>query len=279
MNAPCLLSLVLGALLAACGTTAGSGGVAPPGDALAADASASDGSAFDVALPDGAPVDTLGQPGDAKTADAAKPGDTTAAATFELPKPGSTLAYRIHRGGTNGTFDAAAHYGTPKTLGGVVFQRVEVGDFKQADTEGFVFYNRFADGQVQFGGSEVYNKGDGANEPDFAILLDTPVGGPVDAPAGYSATTKSDGQMCFGKDCTPFHVEATFTIVARDVTVDTAFGKVTGCLHIHIKNTATDLGDFVLETDWYAKSGIGMVKAQNPPGFEMAELLQFVPAK
>ena len=67
----------------------------------------------------------------------------------------------------------------------------------------------------------------------------------------------------------------TYTLVATDESVDVPYGTVDDCVHVHFEIDASDMPGFTLEIGWWASSGLGMVKATEPPGLSEMELVSY----
>ena len=289
-----LLGIVLTLALAACGgksKTAGDVSADGTGHDVAADsttpdassdATAPDAASPDAANPDAAGPDTAGpdavsdtalpEPAPDVPAEAAPdaPSDTGTGHRYDPPDPATTYVYRVFKAGSADTLDLPARFAANEVKNGHEYRRLELGDLTAAEVWGLVLWSNYADDRLETGGVEVYNPG-APGQPSFAYLFDEPWGGSLLAEDGTSSTSSATGTFAIAGQEFPFEITVDFTLVSSDESVDVPAGTIAHCIHYRFTENSSDLTGFV--TDYWIKSGTGMVKATTIPGFDALELV------
>lgn len=190
--------------------------------------------------------------------------------TYEPPNPATTFTYLLKPCDDTPPEEVPARIAGDVEIGGQTWRRLEVGDFQAPTRNGFVSYTRIHQGRYEVIGADVYQAGD----PNVFLSwrFDQPIGGPISGQDGLSETTSATGTLCVMGNCDPYDISVTYTLVSSNETVQVAYGTVTGAIHIHFEQRSSDMGDFVLQSDWWVKSGIGLIKATEVPGFCGLEL-------
>jgi len=252
---PILLLATLG-LSTSCGGSATTAIDVPNPDGRILDDSSLDSTGAD--LP---PADTGGEPG---------------GATYQPPAAGTLFTYLLSSCDTPPVHrEVPARIDHTQTVNGVLWHRLEVGDFEAATRDGFVSLSRVQGGRIEFLGAEVYRAG--SPDPEVTFRLDTPVGGPLQGEQGATDTTSATGQICIGTSCSALDLQLTYTLVEAFASVDVPYGTVADCQHIRLEQRSSDMPGYVLTTDWWVKTGIGMVKATEVPGWCALELKSVTP--
>lgn len=190
--------------------------------------------------------------------------------TYEPPDPSTTFTYLLQACGENPPQEVPANIAGTEEIGGSTWRRLEVGDFKAPTRNGFVSFSRIRDGRYEVIGSDVYEEGQEA--PVLSWRFDQPIGGPISGQDGLTGTTSTTGTFCVTNNCDSYNISVKYTLVSTSETIDVAYGTVHDCIHIRFEQSSSDMGDYVLESNWWVKSGIGLVKATEIPGYCGLEL-------
>lgn len=205
---------------------------------------------------------------------ATDPGATTdpgsGGVTYQPPDPATTFTYLLKGCDDLPSEEVPANLAGTEEIGGQTWRRLEVGDFQKATRNGFVSFTRIRDGRYEVIGSDVFQEGQ--SDAFLSWRFDQPIGGPISGRDGLTETTSASGTLCVMGSCDPYDISVTYTLVATSETVEVAYGSVTDCIHIQFEQRSSDMGEFVLESHWWVKSGIGLIKATEIPGFCGLEL-------
>ncbi|MBI5501225.1 MAG: hypothetical protein HY907_13345 [Deltaproteobacteria bacterium] len=206
-------------------------------------------------------------------ADADADGEATGE-RFVPPAAGSTFVYRVEIPGEPDPIDMPGSAGPRETFHGTEYQRLDLGDFAVADPVGVRTWANYADNAIEFGGAEVYLDGTGtAGAPDFTYWFEVPLSGRFDGDVGAASEATATGHLVFEGDPTgtPYDITVTYTLVSTSESVTVPYGTVDGCIHYHLVTNSSDLTDYA--SDYWVKSGLGLVKATSIPGFDNCELV------
>ena len=195
---------------------------------------------------------------------------------FVLPEDGAQFTYLLTPYGDD-PYEVTAEYGETAEIAGGTWSKLALLNGSDTAPRGFISYTRVEGTRLEFIRADVWQFGTDPAVPDFYYELEAPIGGDMDAPEGSSETVSGQGTLCFGDSCDAYSIESTFTVLSWSESVQVPYGTVEGCRHISLSTTASDLGGFTLESEWWAASGIGMVKATEPPGLASMELVSFTP--
>ena len=168
--------------------------------------------------------------------------------------------------------DLPAAAGPIEAYHGKQYRRLDLGDYTKADPTGVKAWANFADDQIEFGGAQVFVEGSGTpGQPSMEYILDAPISGRFDGELGKTMDATATGQLVIGGSSQLIQVHVEYTLASANETVDVPYGTVKGCLHYHLVVSAGDLQGWA--TDYWVKSGIGLVKATSIPGFDEVELV------
>jgi len=190
--------------------------------------------------------------------------------TYRPPDPSTTFTYLLKACDENPPQEVPARISETEEIGGQTWRRLEVGDFEAETRNGFVSFTRIRDGRYEVIGSDVYMEGQ--KDPFLSWRFDQPIGGPISGEAHLTEPTTAKGTFCVMGNCDPYEMSVTYTLVSTSETIEVAYGTVSDCIHIRFEQRSTDLGDTVLESNWWVKSGIGLIKATEVPGYCGLEL-------
>lgn len=194
----------------------------------------------------------------------------TPGVTYQPPDPATTFTYLLKVCDDNPPVEVPANLSRTEEIGGQTWRRLEVGDFEAPTRNGFVSFTRIREGRYEVIGSDVFQEGQ--PDPFLSWRFDDPIGGPISGDNGLTGTTETTGTLCVMGACDAYDISVTYTLVSTSETIEVAYGTVSDCIHIHFEQRSSDMGDFVLESDWWVKSGIGLIKATEIPGFCGLEL-------
>lgn len=197
--------------------------------------------------------------------------DTAGGGLFEVAPPGTQFIYVLDKCGGD-TQEVPVNYDNTEDVNGETFRRIEVGDFTSTADDRLLIYSRFNQNRIEFIGASVYYPG--SDGSDMSYLFEAPVGGPLDASAGDTGMTETTGEFCLGVNCSAFDIEFSYEVLDTNATIEVPYGTVDGCYHIRFQERSSDMPE-PLETNWWVKQGIGMVKTDMIPGYCGLELVSF----
>ena len=263
-----LIALAL-LLAAACSSESKGSGDVTTADTAGADTTAPDTAGPDTVVPDTPGADTAG-PDTATDAAVDTPAETATGHVYDPPDPATTYVYRVWKPGSSETIDVPGRYGDRETKNGHEYRLLELGDFTAAEIWGLHIWANYADDRLETGGVEVYNPG-APGQPSFAYMFDEPWGGSFLQEEGTSSESHATGTFLIADQEIPFEITVNFTLVSSDESVDVPAGTIEHCIHYRFTENSTDLTNF--DTDYWIKSGVGMIKATTIPGFDAMELV------
>jgi hypothetical protein len=120
-----------------------------------------------------------------------------------------------------------------KTIGGKTYERLATLNVADSTQGGEYWINENSDGTVDFAGFDLHSTLASVLLPPSSLVLDTPVSVKLDAPLGQAQTVALSGTLTPAGSSTGTPLQATgqYTLVEKDVVVQTDMGPVAGCSH------------------------------------------------
>ncbi len=211
---------------------------------------------------------------DSADAPAEASGDTGAGGSgvYVAPDGATTFEYRLHANDGSDPLDLPATFAGTEDINGHTYRRFEIGDHSAAEVTGLVIWSNYAEDAMETGGAQVFYHSS-PDEPSLAYTFDEPLKGSFLLDEGSSASIDATGTFNLFGDDTPFEIALEYTLVGVDETVEVPAGTFDGCIHYRFVENSTDLTGY--ETDYWVKSGVGIIKATTVPGFGAIELLSY----